>query len=227
MSDTFTLITDSYCVYSVKVRIALDLKSLGFKEEAPVDGSYESTGFQKVFPAGSVPVIRCGDFELHDSSAIVEYLEETYPHPALFPKDVHDKARIRSVANYHDSRLEPLLAKLNRTLMQSDSPERQETIDLTRDRIFDRLFRLNKLLQDAKVNDSSGIDLLNLVYPATLMQIQYTLEHLDKALVIPDHLKTFLSTSLNHEIIAARVQQHMAQVTKRLEKWLPVERVLS
>src|SRR5437762_1322579 len=49
---------------------------------------------------GRVPVLEHGDFFLGESSAIIEYLEETFPspkHPRVLPEGVRERARARQV----------------------------------------------------------------------------------------------------------------------------------
>jgi glutathione S-transferase len=41
-----------------------------------------------------VPILRHGDFTVYETSAIVSYLEESFPKPALQPKSVRDRARM-------------------------------------------------------------------------------------------------------------------------------------
>jgi glutathione S-transferase len=45
-------------------------------------------------PFNRVPILRHGDFTVYETSAIVGYLEETFPTPALQPKSVRDRARM-------------------------------------------------------------------------------------------------------------------------------------
>jgi glutathione S-transferase len=56
-------------------------------------------------PFNRVPILRHGDFTVYETSAIVSYLEETFPKPALQPTDVRDRARmnqwISSVNSYY------------------------------------------------------------------------------------------------------------------------------
>ena len=47
-------------------------------------------------PTGTVPVLEQDDgFVLPESRAIMEYLEECFPEPALLPGDVQERARVR------------------------------------------------------------------------------------------------------------------------------------
>jgi glutathione S-transferase len=45
-------------------------------------------------PFNRVPILRHGDFTVYETSAIVSYLEESFPKPALQPKSVRDQARM-------------------------------------------------------------------------------------------------------------------------------------
>jgi glutathione S-transferase len=45
-------------------------------------------------PFNRVPILRHGDFTVYETSAIVSYLEESFPKPALQPKSVRDRARV-------------------------------------------------------------------------------------------------------------------------------------
>ena len=51
--------------------------------------------FLRMNPAGQVPVLRIDDLVLADSTAIFEYLEETYPEPPLLPKSPALRAEAR------------------------------------------------------------------------------------------------------------------------------------
>src|SRR5262249_46469259 len=45
-------------------------------------------------PFNRVPILKHGDFAVYETSAIVSYLEETFPKPSLQPKDIRDRARM-------------------------------------------------------------------------------------------------------------------------------------
>jgi maleylacetoacetate isomerase len=46
-----------------------------------------------------VPFLEDGDFSTGQSLAILEYIEETYPEPALLPTDAQQRAAVRSFCN--------------------------------------------------------------------------------------------------------------------------------
>lgn len=87
---------------SYRVRIALNLKGLDF-QAVPVHlvrdgGEQHRAEFQALNPARLVPVLEDGPIRVSQSLAIIEYLEETHPQPALLPKAPPERARVRELA---------------------------------------------------------------------------------------------------------------------------------
>jgi maleylpyruvate isomerase len=85
-----------------RVRIALHYKGLAF-EAIPVHllrggGEQHSASFGDRNPSRLVPVLEDGALSLTQSLAIIEYLEETHPTPALLPRSAAARAAVRSLA---------------------------------------------------------------------------------------------------------------------------------
>ena len=85
-----------------RVRIALAIKQLDF-ESIPVHlvkdgGQQHQDAYKALNPAELVPTIQDGDLTVNQSLAIVEYLEEQCPSPALLPSDAASRARVRAMA---------------------------------------------------------------------------------------------------------------------------------
>jgi maleylacetoacetate isomerase len=85
-----------------RVRIALHYKGLPF-ESIPVHllrggGEQHAAAFAERNPACLIPVLEDGAQALTQSLAIIEYLEESHPTPALLPADAAARAAVRSLA---------------------------------------------------------------------------------------------------------------------------------
>lgn len=86
-----------------RVRIALNLKGLDY-QSVPVHlvkegGQHRKPEYLAVNPSGLVPAFETDDGALLSQSlAIIEYLEETHPDPALLPAGAVDRARVRGLA---------------------------------------------------------------------------------------------------------------------------------
>lgn len=85
---------------SHRLRIALNLKGLAYDYVA-VDlrkNEHRGTAFKRLNPQGLVPALVDGAHVLTQSVAIIEWLEERYPTPALLPADLDDRAHVRALA---------------------------------------------------------------------------------------------------------------------------------
>ena len=85
---------------SHRLRIALNLKGLSYDYVAVDLRKNEHLGaaFKALNPQGLVPALVDGDHVLTQSVAIIEWLEERYPKPALLPSDMNDRAYVRALA---------------------------------------------------------------------------------------------------------------------------------
>lgn len=118
MSDTTRFELFSYWRTSAtyRVRVAFNLKGLT-PQERNVDidaGEQRSPEFLKINPMGAIPaLIDHGDGQpatpLTQSLAILEFLEETAPEPALLPADAHGRARVRSLSQMLAADTHPLI----------------------------------------------------------------------------------------------------------------------
>ncbi|MDR5736804.1 MULTISPECIES: maleylacetoacetate isomerase [unclassified Caballeronia] len=95
-----------------RVRIALNLKGLGYDYEAVHllrDGGQQlKPAYRALNPDGIVPTLVDGDDVLTQSLAIIEYLDETHPEPPLLPRSPSDRAFVRSVAMQVACEIHPL-----------------------------------------------------------------------------------------------------------------------
>lgn len=97
---------------SYRVRIALNLKGLAY-ETVPVhlvkDGGQQyGEDYRRLNPQARVPFLVDGDFGLAQSLAILEYLEERFPEPALVPAELRERARMMAFCQAIASDIQPL-----------------------------------------------------------------------------------------------------------------------
>jgi maleylpyruvate isomerase len=101
---------------SWRVRIALELKGLSY-EYVPVhlvkDGGEQNTeAYRAINPMRMVPTLELTEGgKVHrqaQSMAILEYLEERHPSPALLPADPFLRARCRMLSEMVNSGIQPL-----------------------------------------------------------------------------------------------------------------------
>lgn len=93
-----------------RVRIALNLKGIAY-EPAFVHlrkGEHRLPAYAALNPQTLVPALDDGGPLLTQSLAIMEYLEETHPSPALLPQDRRARARVRSLALLVACEIHPL-----------------------------------------------------------------------------------------------------------------------
>jgi maleylpyruvate isomerase len=95
---------------SYRVRIALNIKSLDY-EQVSHDlraGEQRARDYLALNPQGFVPALDTGSDIIPQSGAIIEWLEEHYPQPALLPIDVGARAIVRSMAQIIACDIHPL-----------------------------------------------------------------------------------------------------------------------
>lgn len=96
---------------SYRVRIALALKGLKVTTISKQlrDGEHRQEDFLKINPQGFVPTLALDDGTvLTQSMAIIEYLEETYPEPALLPQQSLARAHVRAMSQVIACDIHPL-----------------------------------------------------------------------------------------------------------------------
>ena len=86
-----------------RVRIALALKGIAWAPEfvhlLRNGGEQNAPAYRAKNPAGLVPILETDDGALIPQSlAIIEWLEETHPMPALLPRDPLARAHVRAIA---------------------------------------------------------------------------------------------------------------------------------
>jgi len=123
-------------LFSRKVEIALREKGLAFEQilvpfTQTKGYSPRNPEVMAINPKGQVPVLVDGDLSLYDSTLILEYLEDAYPEPALYPRTPKERARCRLLDLFADEvMLAPLRFLMHRTEPKPDDLVRWDAKEL-------------------------------------------------------------------------------------------------
>lgn len=92
--SVMTLFSDPHSIYSHRVRVVLAEKniSVDIVDTDPLDPPEDVA---EVNPYGTLPTLLDRDLALYESSIIMEYLDERFPHPPLLPVDPVSRAQSR------------------------------------------------------------------------------------------------------------------------------------
>jgi len=112
-----------------KVRIALYEKGLPFTK---IDIAHDAAGnlikpaeFLAANPRGRVPTLIDGNVTVYESTVVLEYLEDAYPNPPLYPRDVAGRARCRLLEDIGDQDVAgPVGVLAQQLFMQKDPAQR-------------------------------------------------------------------------------------------------------
>jgi len=112
--------------YFNKVKLALLHKGIEFKEVTVFPA--QDNDFVKRTPLGKVPFIEVDGQFISESGAIIEYLEQAFSGPGLFPEDPLEAARCRQINNIIDMYFD---AQIRRVLYSAffGAPRDEKAID--------------------------------------------------------------------------------------------------
>ncbi len=103
---------------SHRLRIALNLKGIA-TDYVAVDlrvDEQQNEAFKAINPQGMVPALDTGEQVMIQSPAIIEWLEEKHPAPALLPSDADARAHVRALAAIVGCDIHPIN---NRRILQT------------------------------------------------------------------------------------------------------------
>jgi maleylpyruvate isomerase len=118
-----------------RVRIALNLKGLPYDMEAvhltKDGGRQHSPQFRALNPQERVPALRLASGDvLTQSLAIIEYLDEIHPEPALLPADALARAHVRAIAQIVACDIHPLNNLMVLQYLKREMKHEQADIDV-------------------------------------------------------------------------------------------------
>ena len=118
-----------FSIFPRRVRIALREKSIAC-EEVQVDlpgGALRAPEFRRLNPFAQVPVLEDDGLVVFESLAILEYLEERHPTPALLPTERAGRARARALMQAAGDYFAP---PFKRWLAQYFTPDTADPADI-------------------------------------------------------------------------------------------------
>jgi len=104
MAERVRIIGGYLSPYVRKVLVCLHAKGIPYEID-PIVPFMGNDRFSELSPLRRIPVFVDDRVTLADSSVICQYLEDRYPEPALYPRDVADRARARWLEEFADTRL--------------------------------------------------------------------------------------------------------------------------
>ena len=103
MSQSLVLFSNYVNSAGERVRIALGLKGLEYEYVSALQLGIDK--YRALNPQGLMPALKLGETIVPQSTAILEYLEETWPAPPLLPADPVLRATVRGFAQHVTSEM--------------------------------------------------------------------------------------------------------------------------
>ena len=99
MAFEIVIASKNYSSWSLRAWLALEQTGAEYRETliSTADPDWRAQT-RRASPSGKVPLLIDGALQVHDSLAIVEYLNERFPKAGLWPADTAARAFARSVA---------------------------------------------------------------------------------------------------------------------------------
>jgi glutathione S-transferase len=104
MKERVRIIGSYLSPYVRKVLVVLDYKNIPYEID-PIIPFFGNDRFSTLSPLRRIPVLIDDQVTLADSSVICQYLEDRYPDPALYPKDIALRASARWLEEFADTRM--------------------------------------------------------------------------------------------------------------------------
>ncbi len=210
-----TLYAIPLSLYCAKLRILLRHKQLEWRE-LPPPGGYGSAEYKVLVPSGNLPALVDGDWQLADSEAIAEYLEQLHPEPAMLPDDPRLRAKVRERSRFHDTRLEPELRRLFPCI---DETRRDPAVIETQAAAIDRRLRQLAVMLERDPEAGKGeLTLGDCGLPITMAWIDALQPALGFDVEVPGSVAAYLDSNRRHAAVAEELESYRPRLTAWLQK---------
>lgn len=197
-------------LYCAKLRILLRHINIDWEEVLP-PGGYGSVEYKTYVPSGNLPALMDGDFQLGDSEAIAEYLNEVYPEPKMLPDDIYARAKVRELSRFHDTRLEPTLRKCFVYL----PPAELDIIELKSisDALNAKLAQLDGLLDNNLHLVMDDFTLADCGYPITFAWLDALEAEMGLSINWPEKVQAYRKKVEIYPAVTAELQSYIPKLT--------------
>ncbi|RVQ69790.1 maleylacetoacetate isomerase [Croceicoccus ponticola] len=189
---------------SYRTRIALNLKGLDYGQVTHDlrKGDQKDPAYTALQPQGLVPALEVREgFVLPQSVAILEWLEETYPDPALLPKDVDERALVRAMCAVIGSDVHPLNNLRVVKRLKSMGHGQEAIDDWARHWIAEGFGALNRMIGDHGLTYAFGTT--PTLVDCYLVPQVYSAERFGADLSAYDKLMKAYTAAIRHPAVAA------------------------
>ncbi len=154
--------------YAWRVLLGLEVKKIEYESNrlSFTDEDLKSDEYLAISPRGKVPAIRDGSVTVHESIAILCYLEDLKPEPILFGNDPAERSKIwcsiMEIMNY----IEPNILDYARTIFYEELSDKKQIAIRARQAIENELTILNTSLKNKKYLASNNLSAADIIlYP--------------------------------------------------------------
>ncbi len=211
-----TLYNGSGSPYGWRVWLTLEHKSLPYTHTI-LSFSAGETGtpeYRAISPRGKVPCLVHGDFRLWESNAIVEYLEDVFPTPSIWPAPTPAaRAVARRLVSENDAYLYPIIRRLvAETLYKPAGGADEKALAEARAALREELGRLTDTLSASggpfAAGTLSAADFALLPSLAFIDRIQVRAPAYDVAADLPEPVRAYMDRLIALPIVQATWPPH-------------------
>jgi glutathione S-transferase len=132
--------------FAGKVRIAFAEKGVEV-ELVEIDPRHRPDRLRELNPTNRVPVLEIEDVGIRESTAICEWLEDTYPEPPLWPEDPVARAAARGLLRWVDDELTTnFFLSMRKEAFGLEPGDHTDIVAILRDRLGRRWATAERLL---------------------------------------------------------------------------------
>ena len=134
--------------YYNKVKLALLEKGVPFSEAEAATHSTDEA-ILNASPLGKIPFLTTPQGQLCESQVLLEYIEATWPQPALLPADAFAAAKVRELTTFIDWHLEIVARQLYNSCFFGGAPLSESNAGRIKKQLQDNIAAFKKLARFA------------------------------------------------------------------------------